>query len=75
MVDDWETKMIGFGCDGTNTNMAEGGLRGLLVSEVVVSCSVAINDALKNTYFGTIDELILLILYENTPKNVDSCRT
>ena len=39
MVDNWKTKMIGFGCDGTNANMAEGGLRGLLVSEVVVPCS------------------------------------
>ena len=32
--------------------------------------TVAINDALKNTYFGTIDELLLRLyfLHENSPK-------
>ena len=29
-MDDWRTKLIGFGCDGNNANMAAGGLRGLL---------------------------------------------
>ena len=33
-MDDWRSKMIGFGCDGTNANMAAGGLRGLLESEL-----------------------------------------
>ena len=28
-ADDWETELIGFGCDGTNANMADGGLKGL----------------------------------------------
>ncbi len=26
----WETKLIGFGCDGTNANMGDRGLKGLL---------------------------------------------
>ena len=27
---DWKTKLIGFGCDGTNVNMTDGGLKGIL---------------------------------------------
>ena len=27
---DWESKLIGFGCNGTNANMADGGLKGFL---------------------------------------------
>ena len=35
-MDEWKTKMIGLGCDGTNANTAQGGLRGLLTDEYVV---------------------------------------
>ena len=31
---DWEMKLIGFGCDGTNVNIAAGGLRGFLEKSV-----------------------------------------
>ena len=31
---DWEVKLIGFGCDGTNVNIAAGGLRGFLEKSV-----------------------------------------
>ena len=31
-LEDWKTKIIGFGCDGASANMAEGGLKGLLRS-------------------------------------------
>ena len=29
-ISDWETKVIGFGCDGISANIAAGGLRGHL---------------------------------------------
>ena len=29
-VNDWEEKLIGLGCNGTNVNIATGGLRGYL---------------------------------------------
>ena len=29
-IKDWSTKMVGFGCDGTNANLAEKGLKGHL---------------------------------------------
>ena len=34
-VDDWEEKLIGLGCDGTNVNIAAGGLRGYLEEAVL----------------------------------------
>ena len=33
-VPDWKTKIIGFGCDGTNANIAQNGLKGLLEGEI-----------------------------------------
>ena len=33
-VNDWEEKLIGLGCDGTNVNIAAGGLRGYLEEAV-----------------------------------------
>lgn len=79
-VSDWETRMIGFGCDGTNTNMGvRGGLRGLLQEAVpwvvVFWClahrlELALKDALKTTFFTSIDELLLHVyyVYEKSPK-------
>ncbi len=65
----WKTKMIGFGCDGTNANIADGGLKGLLTETlpwvVVFWClarlELALKDALKTTFFATIDELLLCV--------------
>ena len=75
----WETKMVGFGCDGTNANMGERGLKGLLkeaVPWVVVHWCLAhrlelsLKDALKATFFATIDELLLHVyyIYDKSPK-------
>ena len=78
-VEDWRTKMIGFGCDGASVNMAEDGLNGLLKNEFpwifVFWClghrlELSIKDALKSTFFSTIDDLLLrlYIIYEKSPK-------
>lgn len=78
-VADWETKLIGFGCDGTNANIEDGRLKGLLKEAVpwviVFWClahrlELALKDALKSTFFTTIDELLLQVyyLYEKSPK-------
>ena len=78
-VSDWESKLIGFGCDGANVNMGARGLRGFLQLSmpwiVVFWClahrlELALKDALKNTYFSQVDELLLRIyyLYEKSPK-------
>ena len=78
-ADDWKTKLIGFGCDGTNANMADGGLKGMLKKAVpwviVFWClghrlELSLKDALKTTFFASIDELLLQVyfLYEKAPK-------
>ena len=78
-VKQWKSRMIGFGCDGTDANIAAGGLRGHLTHEMpwifVFWClahrlELAIKDALKNTYFSIIDDLLLRLyfLYEDSPK-------
>ena len=33
-IKQWKSRMIGFGCDGTNANIASGGLRGHLTHEM-----------------------------------------
>ena len=76
---DWKTKLIGFGCDGTNANMADRGLKGMLKKAVpwviVFWClghrlELSLKDALKATFFASIDELLLQVyfLYEKAPK-------
>ena len=78
-IKQWKSRMIEFGCDGTNANIAAGGLRDHLTHEMpwifVFWClahrlELAIKDALKSTYFSTIDDLLLHLyfLYENLPK-------
>jgi hypothetical protein len=78
-VDSWQTKMIGFGCDGANVNIAQGGLKGLLQKEqpwiFVFWClahrlELSLKDATKGTFFTTIDDLLLRLyyLYEKSPK-------
>ena len=69
-VKDWKDKLIGFGCDGTSVNIAGNGLRGFLEQ----SCSwivtfwclahrleLSIKDALKSSYFSTIDEVLMCL--------------
>ena len=76
---DWETKLIGFGCDGANANMGDRGLKGFLKEAVpwVVVCwclahrlELSLKNALKNTFFTVMDELLLQVyfLYEKSPK-------
>ena len=71
-VSDWESKPIGFGCDGASVNMGARGLRGFLQLSmpwmVMFWClahrlELALKDALKNTYFSHVDELLLRIYY------------
>ena len=74
-----EHKLGAFGCDGTNANIADGGLKGHLVwrflSILVMWClshrvELAVKGGLKTTYFEVIDNLLLKMyyLYENSPK-------
>ena len=80
-LEESKSKLIGFGCDGTNVNIADGGLKGLLTKEfpwlVVNWClshrlELAIKDALKSTFFESVDELLLRLyyLYEKSPKKL-----
>ena len=59
--------MIGFGCDRTNANFAQGGLRGILTCEMlwvfVFLClsyhlELSVKDALKLTFYATVEELL-----------------
>ena len=72
-------KLIGFGCDGTNANIADGGLKGFLKEAVpwvfVFWClghchELSLKDALKTTFFASVDELLLQVYYtyEKAPK-------
>jgi hypothetical protein len=75
-IDDWKQKLVGLGCDGAQANISEGnGLHGFLkavVPWIAVSWCLAhrvelsIRDALKPTYFATVDELLLQIYYTCT---------
>ena len=78
-IDDWKTKMIGFGCDGASANIAEGGLKGILTREVpwifMFWClahrlELAVKDALQSTFFSTIDDVLLRMyyIYNKSPK-------
>jgi len=78
-ISDWENKLIGFGCDGTSVNIAANGLKGHLEKSVpwIVTfwclahhLELSKKDALKSTYFSTIDEVLLRVyyLYKNSPK-------
>ena len=71
-ITDWEKRMIGLGCDGCNANMGERGLRGLLQQSipwvVVFWClahrlELSLKDALKSTFFSTVDELLMQVYY------------
>ena len=71
-VTDWENKLVGFGCDGTNVNMGAGGLKGYLEESVpwvaVFWClahrlELALKDAFKGTPFSELDEMLLRLYY------------
>lgn len=62
----WEDKLTGFGCDGTNVNTAAGGLRGCLEQSVpwvvVFWClarrlELSLKDALSATLFSSTDKM------------------
>ena len=77
---EWQCKMIGLGCDGTNANIgSRNGLKGYLTEDIpwfIVSCCLAhrlelsVKDALKDTFLKEIDELLLQVyyVYEKSPK-------
>ena len=59
-ITNWQTKMIGLGCDGCSANMGDRGLKGLLKQSLpwvaVFWCvahrlELALKDALKATFF------------------------
>ena len=81
MGDNWAQKLIGFGTDGAAVNLAEGGLKGQLKQVApwmeMVWClahrlELALKDALKNTCFSSIGEMLLLVYfwYENPQRSV-----
>ena len=76
---DWKKKLIGFGCDGTSVNIADGGLKGYLQQAApwieVFWClahrlELALKDALNDTLFKSIDEMLLRVyyVYKKSPK-------
>ena len=79
-IANWESKLIGVGCDGASVNMGiRSGLNGLLTEAMpwitffwclAHRLELAITDALKNSLFSQIDEMLLRIyyLYEKAPK-------
>ena len=71
-----EQKLVGFGCDGTNANIADGGLKGHLVQKfpaiVVTWClSHRVELAVKGANF-LMRLLKMYYLYEKSPKSVGS---
>ena len=62
-VDDWQQKLVGFGCNGASANIAEGGLKGHLQREVLWIAmfwclahrlKLSIKDALKSTLLAQL---------------------
>ena len=78
-LDNKPSKLIGFGCDGASVNMGANALKGCLQSEhpwiVTFWClahrlELSLKDALQNTLFSTIDDILLRIyyVYSKAPK-------
>ena len=72
-------KLLGFGCDGANVNLGDGGLRGKLEVDrpwlVTTWCvahrlELALKDALRGTLFDEINEILMQVyyLYTKSPK-------
>ena len=75
----WKKKLIGFGCDGSNVNIANRGLKGRLyettpwvpfVWYLAHRLDLSLRNALKNTPFTAVDEMLMHVyyLYEKSPK-------
>jgi hypothetical protein len=73
------TQLVGIATDGASANIATGGLKGLVEKELnwifwmwclAHRLELAIKDALKGSFFDSIDELLLRLyyMYENPPK-------
>ena len=69
---EWYKKLIGFGCDGTSVNIGGRGLK--IYLEQTAPCievfwclahrlELSLKDALKDTLFSTIDEMLLRVYY------------
>jgi hypothetical protein len=78
---DWKKKLIGFGCDSGSVNIANRGLKGLLywvqfVWYLAHRLRLALKDALNNTLFTTVDEMLMRVyyIYEKSPKNAITSR-
>ena len=76
---DRPNRIVGFGCDGTSVNMGDNALKGLIKADrpwtAVIWCvahrlELANKDALKNTPFAEIDEMLMRIyyIYAKAPK-------
>ena len=76
---DWKGKLVGFECDGASVNIANRGLKGLLHESApwvqFVWClartlELALKDALKNTLFTLVDEMLMQFycVYEESAK-------
>lgn len=76
---DRPSRIVGFGCDGTSVNMGDRALKGLIKTDrpwtAVIWCvahrlELAIKDALNNTLFSEIDEMLMRIyyIYSKAPK-------
>ena len=72
-------KLVGVGTDGASANVAAGGLKGLVEEELpwvywmwclAHRLELAVHDALKDTAFSLIDDMLLRLyyLYEKSPK-------
>ena len=73
------TRLVGIGTDGASANIAGGGLKGLVEAKLpwmfwmwclAHRLELAIKDALKTTYFDSVDGMLLnlYLLYSKSPK-------
>jgi hypothetical protein len=80
------TQSVGIATDGASANIASGGLKGLVESELnwifwmwclAHRLELAIKDALRGTFFDSIDELLLRLyyVYEKSPKKCRELET
>lgn len=73
-----KAKIIGFGCDAASANVAERSFKVILKIEVpwifmfwcLAHClELSVKDSLHTTLFSTIDDILLHIYYNKSPKN------
>ena len=74
---------MGIATDGASANIVSGGLKGLVEKELswvywmwclAHRLELAIRDALKGSFFDSIDEMLLRLyyIYEKSPKNAEN---